>query len=185
MKYTTPFSIDSDKLSEIQKEILSFVETHRIFNKRGYIIKEPQLEAECPITWNYIKSVSKFRLDSFIPAKLFFTPPNGELLPHVDPSFSPIGLNIPIANTDNTSFTYYETDQSNLVKTEKIGNNGLGHAPVPKDLNLIKEIESVELLQPCLVRTDILHGVKSNNNNTRIILSIRWMSKSKDFNSYH
>ena len=49
---------------------------------------------------------------------------------------------------------------------------------VIKDESQITVIDSLELDTPTLVRTDVIHGVKNNNDSYRLIISLKFVGST-------
>ena len=96
----------------------------------------------------------------------YFTPPKQKIRPHIDISsqFGDwIGVNIPVANTENSVTTFYEWNEDNME----------GRWPIDETKLVIKESYTMD--KPFIINAGILHGVENlDNENERIMFLIRW-----------
>lgn len=175
-------------LSDIQNEILNILPTdYKVTRVRGVIVNKKKLKEHCPILYNWLLTHSKKILDTIRPVKIYFCPPNTGLKAHIDLSRSPISLNIPIQDVEDTKYVFYFTEHENLEKPKfESKSSGLN---LEQGLTAIDEskmilLDTLELTEPHLIRTHILHGVINNTDKTRIIIAINWASNSLNFEDY-
>lgn len=107
--------------------------------------------------------------------RFYNSPPFYELVPHIDnvaAAANRIGFNIPLAGTKNTAMNYYDTSTDNL---ELRMSGGLGSLPTQfiKDKTKLVLIDSFEVDQPTLLRTDVIHSVSNPNESYRLILGMK------------
>lgn len=175
-------------LEDIQKEILDIVpKDYKVTKIRGFIVNKITLKTKCPILYNWLMTNSKNQLDSFRPVKVYFCPPNTGLKPHIDLGKSPISLNIPICNVEGTQYIFYDTSKENLKKAgDSLDAAGLSlsNGLIAIDGSKMILMDTLELTEPCLMRTHVLHGVINRTNKTRIIIAIAWASSSLNFEDY-
>jgi hypothetical protein len=175
-------------LEDIQKEILNIIPIdYEITKVRGYNVNRVILKEKCPILYNWLVTNSKKILDPSRPVKVYFSPPNTGLKAHIDLARSPISLNIPILNVEGTQYVFYDTPKENL---EKAGNESdaaglnLTNGLTAIDESRMDLLSTLELTEPYLMRTHVLHGVINPINKTRIIICITWASNSLNFEDY-
>ena len=114
--------------------------------------------------------------------RFYNTPAYSDLPIHTDnieTAKNKIALNIPLYGTKNTTMDYYVTDIDNLHVTFT---DGIKDYPIRliKDNLPLTLIDSMELDSPTLIRTDILHGVRNNNNDYRLTLSLKLLGDNFD-----
>ena len=101
----------------------------------------------------------------------YFTPPEQKIRPHIDisPQFGDwIGVNIPVANTENSVTTFYEWDENNMD----------GRWPIDESKLVIKEAHTMD--KPFIINAGVLHGVENlDSQNERIMFLIRWHPRHK------
>lgn len=161
----------------IREEILTLVEPQISQKLRFWDLPVLDFYKSTPTFYHYV-SKNFCRLPLLF--RFYNTPPFGELLPHidnVDRAKNKIALNIPLSGTKNTTMDYYTTVEDNLYLTYT---EGKAYLPVQviKDESQITVIDSLELDTPALVRTDVIHGVKNNNDTYRLIVSLKFVGNS-------
>lgn len=165
---------------QIQKELLECIDhdwTSRGLNAFSY--PEAHMEERCPTLMAWLKPRSKVAFSQF---RFYVTPPHSFLEEHIDgggviPTCA-FNLNIPVANTKNTTFTWYKTDPSNL-EVKKI--NGRASSFYAKDRTILEPLDKLEITAPVFVKTDILHGVQNPNDTFRLMFTVRWPIKKDAF----
>ena len=130
------------------------------------------MEKTCPTLMAWLNPRLKMPVRLF---RYYVTPPRGQSGIHIDgsdPSL-PFGLNIPVAGSKNTYHTFYDTDPDNLMKFNG-GNEGFYAAMLPIDNNKLTVLEEIEVLTPYVMNNSVLHGVRSESDDYRIMFTIRW-----------
>jgi hypothetical protein len=163
----------------ISEEIITLVQPQIFQNLRFWDLPIESFLRHTPVFFKYlITNFSRFPLIY----RFYNTPPYEGLRPHIDNvenASNKIALNIPLLGTKNTTMDYYTTDKDNfnLRYTE-----GFKHLPVQilKDDTNVTLIDSIELDNPALVRTDVVHGVRNNNNSYRLSMSMKFESDNFD-----
>lgn len=161
----------------MQSELLNSI-SELIGNKRFYDPSDDWISNKCPLLKKFLEERTQCPIRFY---RFYFTPPEGYLGVHTDGNIwnpSTISLNFPIANTENTKMLWYTTPEENM----KHGIFGKAEtknvleltSSVPKDLKLLKEIDSTVIDCPTFVRTDVLHSVENLNPTVRIVLSVRF-----------
>ena len=156
----------------IVDEILTLVAPKISQNLRYWDIPFDDIRNHTPIFSNYLaENLKKFP----ILFRCYNSPPFGGLGPHIDnlpTARNKIGLNIPLAGTKNTFMNYYDTPSDNLEITH---NQGFGRMPAQliKDKNRLVLIDSLEIDQPTLLRTDVIHSVTNPNETYRLVLGMK------------
>lgn len=169
--------LDVPEIEVIINEILPLVSPQISQNLRFWDFSSATAYQHCP---NLVVYIFKNFYSFPVLIRFYNTPPFGELVPHidnVDDAKNKIALNIPIYGTKNTLMNYYNSTEENTYLTHT---GGKSHLPVQviKDKNKIELIDSLELDRPALVRTDVIHGVKNNNNTYRLIMSLKFIGNS-------
>jgi hypothetical protein len=162
----------------ITTEILTLIEPQISQNLRFWDVPAFDFYKFTPTFFNYLLE-TYYRFPILF--RFYNTPPFGGLGPHIDNidgAKNKIALNMPLFGTKNTSMDYYTTaieDNLHLTYTQ-----GKSYLPVQviKDENQIKLLDSLELDTPALVRTDVIHGVKNDNNSYRLILSLKFIGST-------
>lgn len=161
----------------IRAEILTLVAPQISQNLRYWDLPFSEFYKSCPAFHNYM--VENFygfpRLYRF-----YNTPPGGFLGPHIDNVSSAknkIGFNVPLLGTKNTKMDYYDTPADNL---ELFSTGGFGSLPTQliKDNTKLVLIDSLELDQPALLRTDRIHSVTNPNETNRLILGMKLLGST-------
>jgi hypothetical protein len=175
-------------LAEVQREILDIIpKDYNVTRIRGYNINKITLKEKCPILYNWLTTNSKKLLDPFRPVKVYFSPPKTGLKAHIDLARSPISLNIPILNVEGTQYVFYDTPKENLEKAgddDNAAGLNLTNGLTAIDESKMMLMDTLELTEPYLMRTHVLHGVINRTDKTRIIICITWASNSLNFEDY-
>lgn len=139
--------------------------------KHAFNVTLPEIKNSCPIFADWLIP----RLKSYPRLLRFYvTPPRSKLGAHIDGYKdipSPFSLNIPVMGCENTHHIFYDCDKNNqLASDDRRYLEGF----VPKDSTLLTEIERKEIISPCFVRNDIMHGVENNTDYWRVMFTVRW-----------
>lgn len=165
-------SVDIPDFERIQNELYQLVEIEPGVTKtHAYSVDEKLMAERCPLfmSWFLPRKKQNVRIYRF-----YITEPFGHLGAHIDGGKIlkvPFGMNIPVANCENTSHIFYDCDEDNIQTELKEGYLG---GCVPKDRSLIKEISRLEITKPYFTRNDVLHSVENNNPTYRVMFTIRW-----------
>jgi hypothetical protein len=159
----------------IMTELLRLVAPQISQNLRYWDIPLIDFEKFTPMFYGYIlKNFYNFpKLFRF-----YNTPPFGNLHTHIDSlptSKQRIGFNIPLAGTTNTFMNYYNTPSDNLFQPPFRGFGSTGQVMLVKDKTKLELIDSFELNQPALIRTDVVHSVINPNKSYRLVLGMKLM----------
>jgi hypothetical protein len=165
--------IDIPNLKVMSNEILTMVSPQISQNLRFWDLPVIDFYKHTPTFFNYIKE-NFYRFPILF--RFYNTPPNGMLIPHIDnlvTAPNKIGFNIPLSGTKNTFMNYYTTPEDNLGVTL---NGGFGSMPaqIIKDKTKLVLIDSFEVDQPTLLRTDMIHSVDNPNDSYRLILGMKF-----------
>ena len=136
-----------------------------------------------PKLYNFLESNKKKEIRLH---RIYISPPNSELLPHVDGSTkfkSPLGLNFPIIGYEGINMDWYSCPANNF-KDGPYGFNGLPACRIIDFSLLIHEVSTV-IDSPTFVRQDIPHGVKNKQNIPRVVLSTRFMQDYNTGREFH
>ena len=158
-----------------QRELIDLVDG-KFKDQSVWAVYDPpkeEMAERCPSLYSYIIEKSKLNIRFF---RIYSTPANGSLNPHVDGGAierSPIGLNLPILNCDNSLMKWWDGSNAKIVN----GNFGYGNIPACRITNEseLKCIAETEINQPTFVRTDFIHSVENYNPNPRVLMSVRWV----------
>ena len=156
----------------IRLELLEIVAPQISQNLKFWDLPFSEFYKSCPTFYNYMVE----NLYGFPKLFRFYNiPPGGELEPHIDNhanAKNKIAFNIPLLGTKNTTTDYYDTPDDNM---ESVSAGGFGSLPilVIKDRSRLVLIDSLELDQPTLVRTDRIHSVTNPNETSRLVLSMK------------
>jgi hypothetical protein len=165
--------IDVPNLEVMTSEILTMVSPQISQNLRFWDLPVIDFYKHTPTFFNYMKeNFHRFP----ILFRFYNSPPFYELVPHIDNmpnARNKIGFNIPLAGTKNTAMNYYSTTEDNL-ETKVTGGLGGHPAQFIKDTNRLVLIDSFEVDQPTLLRTDVIHGVSNPNDSYRLILGMKF-----------
>lgn len=165
--------IDIPDFDKIQEELSKMVVIESGVTKtHAFSIDERSMIKQCPIF-----------MDWFIPRKkkavriyrFYITEPFGHLGAHIDGSKQlrvPFGMNIPVANCNNTYHIFYNCDEDNIKNEYK---SGYLNGCVPKDRELITETARLEITKPYFTRNDVMHSVVNNNPTYRVMFTVRWL----------
>ena len=156
----------------IKTELLTLVEPQISQNIRYWDLPVIEFCKFTPVFFEYIlKNFYSFpKLFRF-----YNTPPFGALGPHIDnlsTAKNRIGFNIPLAGTKNTAMNYYDTPSDNLEITHNLGFGSMP-AQLIKDKTRLVLINSLEVDQPTLLRTDVIHSVSNPNDTYRLVLGMK------------
>lgn len=166
-----PFTIPN--LEEIQTELL-FAIDHDYKAKVGthaFSYPSKYMTEHCPKFMAWLMPKVKIPIRVF---RYYITPPHTSLEAHIDgvnPT-SPFGINIPIIGTKNTYHCYYDTPKDNIYATSP---NGYLGAWLVKDQTKLKLIgEEMEVMRPYVMNNSILHGVRNDSDEHRVMFTVRW-----------
>jgi hypothetical protein len=156
----------------ITAEILTLVSPQISQNLRYWDVPAFNFYNFTPTFFNYLLK-NFHRLPALF--RFYNTPPFENLVPHIDDlptAKTRIGFNIPLAGTKNTAMDYYTTPSDNL---ELRPTGGFGNSPAQtiKDHTKLVLIDSLEVDQPTLLRTDVIHSVSNPNETYRLILGMK------------
>jgi hypothetical protein len=161
------------KLLEIKEELYKEIPKGNTTQSKSFNLVDS--EKKFPTLINYVKLISKIPLNEKSTVKIFVTAPKNKGLIHIDDiTTSRIGLNIPILGCKSTEFIFYTSEENNFKEKLSDTSKGYGISLIPKNFLLLKKVESLELLSPYLVRTDVFHQAINLTNNFRIIATVRW-----------
>lgn len=168
--------LNVENFEDIRDELL-------VFSKKNIELELRYWDVPIIDFFKNTRSFSMFLINNFyslpIICRFYNSPPFYKLAAHTDNHDNPknkIGLNIPLVGTENTQMEFYQTPEDNLILS-KLGLNGEPTRSV-KNLNLLELIDTIELKQPTLVRTDILHGVNNYKSTRRLILGLKFNGSS-------
>lgn len=169
--------IEIPNFDTISIEILKLVQPQISQNLRFWDIPFIEFYKNTPVFFTYI-SKNFYKLPVLF--RFYNTPPFGGLTPHIDnlkEARNKIALNIPLSGTKNTTMDYYSTIEDNVYVTHT---EGKVYLPVQiiKDQSKLTLIDSLELDAPALVRTDVVHGVKNNNDSYRLTMSLKFIGNN-------
>jgi hypothetical protein len=156
----------------IKAEILELVAPQISQNLRYWDLPFIEFYKSAPSFYNYMRE-NFYRFPSLF--RFYNTPPFGSLGHHIDNlsnAANKIGLNIPLAGTKNTAMNYYDTPIDNLEISHNAGFNNMP-AQLIKDKTRLVLIDSLEVDQPTLLRTDVIHEVVNNNETYRLVMGMK------------
>jgi hypothetical protein len=161
----------------IKNEILEMVAPQISQNLRYWDVPLIEIYKSSPSIFNYIRE-NFYRFPVLF--RFYNSPPFYDLVPHIDnmpDAKNKIGFNIPLAGTKNTAMNYYSTPADNL-ETRETG--GLGRLPTQfiKDKTRLVLIDTFEVDQPTLLRTDVIHSVSNPNDSYRLILGMKFIGST-------
>lgn len=122
---------------------------------------------------------------------LFPTIPNELKDPHRDgprSDYSYSAINIPVSNTKGTYQVWWPDFEESRVKqfnlTKPDGTKSVGFDIVPEwaedEFDCVPKENSLELLSPHLLNTNVIHGVDNRNNDQwRLVMSLRFIGNPK------
>jgi hypothetical protein len=159
------------------EEILTITQPQISQNLRFWDLSVADFYKSTPVFFNYLKThFHRFP----ILFRFYNTPPFGHIVPHIDnmpDARNKIGFNLPLAGTKNTAMNYYSTPADNL---EIMKTGGFGGHPLQfiKDKTKLVLMDSFEVDQPTLVRTDVIHAVDNPNDSYRLILGMKFIGST-------
>lgn len=156
----------------IKTELLTLVSPQISQNLRYWDIPGIDFFKSAPVFFNYI-SKNFYRFPILF--RFYNTPPHDGLGPHIDNSPTAknrIGFNIPLAGTKNTVMNYHDPLHDNIELHHTVGFGSMP-AQLIKDYTKLILIDSLEIDQPTLLRTDRIHSVSNPNDTYRLILSMK------------
>jgi len=156
----------------IKAEILELVAPQISQNLRYWDVPFIEFYKSTPCFYNYMKENFYMFPRLF---RFYNSPPFGGLGPHIDnlpTAKNRIGFNIPLAGTENTLMNYYDTPSDNLEITHNLGFGSMP-AQLIKDKSRLVLIDSVEIDQPTLLRTDVIHSVTNPNETYRLVMGMK------------
>jgi hypothetical protein len=166
-----PFTIPN--LEEIQIELLSAIDHDykSVTGPHAFSYTSDIMAERCPKFMSWINPKLKAPVRIF---RYYVTPPNTSLGAHIDginPT-SPFGLNIPVTGTKNTYHCFYDTPADNKIEFTTDGY--LGHIAVKDESRLKLVADEIEVLRPYVMNNSVLHGVRNDSDEYRIMFTVRW-----------
>lgn len=111
--------------------------------------------------------------------RFYVTPANKQLNPHIDGGDGslrvPMTLNLPILGTENTETLWYDSSDETNYRYLSTVNHNYTRGITTKNHKRLVEIQKLTVNKPYFIKTDIFHAVKNHNDNTRIMLTVRWI----------
>jgi hypothetical protein len=173
-----------ENFEEIRKEISLLLPDDISTFKDGmksWVVDTNQTLTRCPfLNKFYVENIKK----PISQIKFYVSPPGHGIRPHIDgDTFNkqPFSLILPIANTKNTFLNWYKEDPDNFETRDLMTNpwpknfkSVLKQVIVPKDIDKLRILDSLELVEPTFARTNIMHDVTNRTNQTRITVVLRW-----------
>lgn len=92
---------------------------------------------------------------------------------HYDSDKFVYSFNIPIQNCENTFVNLYATESQPIATPRKHPVHGTYVVSRAYDPNACKLIESHQVLEPCILNTNVPHNVSSKSDKVRIMLLVR------------
>jgi hypothetical protein len=165
-----PFTIPN--FEEIQSELLAAIDhDYKVNSTYAFIYSSQYMKIHCPKFMGWLMPKVKIPIRIF---RYYVTPPYTTLATHIDgvnPK-SPFGLNIPVTGTKNTYHSYYDTSEDNMYSDAPAGYLG---AWLVKDQSKLKLLgEELEVMRPYVMNNAILHGVRNDSNEYRVMFTVRW-----------
>lgn len=164
--------VNIPKFNEVQQELLNMVTIQPSVTKTfAFSVDEPTMIENCPLFMDWLTPRKKKKVRLY---RFYITEPYGHLGAHIDGIKKlkvPFGLNIPVANCENTFHVFYDCEEDNFETEFKEGYLG---GCTPKDHSLLNEISRLEITRPYFTRNDIMHAVENNNPTYRIMFTVRW-----------
>jgi hypothetical protein len=166
-----PFTIPN--LEEIQTELLSAIDYDykKVVGTHAFSYTYTHMIENCPKFMEWLMPKVKAPVRVF---RYYITPPHTSLDAHidgVDPT-SPFGINIPVTGTQNTYHCFYDTSKDNIYATSP---NGYLGSWLAKDQTKLKLIgEEIEVMRPYIMNNSILHGVRNDSDEHRVMFTVRW-----------
>jgi hypothetical protein len=154
------------------EEILTLTQPQISQNLRFWDLPAAAFYKSTPVFFNYLKT-HFYRLPILF--RFYNTPPFSKVIPHIDnipTALNKIGFNLPLAGTKNTSMSYYDTPKDNLQLSTGFAN--MYPSQIIMDNTKLVLIDSFEVDQPTLLRTDVIHAVDNPNDSYRLILSLKF-----------
>lgn len=165
--------IDIPNFGKVQEELGKMVTINPGVTKTHAFSVSEKVMKECCSTfmqWFEPRKKKPVRIYRF-----YITEPFGHLGAHIDGSKQlkvPFGMNIPVANCENTYHIFYHCDEDNIKNEYK---SGYLNGCVPKDQTLITENSRLEIVKPYFTRNDVMHSVVNNNSTYRVMFTVRWL----------
>ena len=166
-----PFTIPN--LEEIQTELLCAInhDYKKVVSTHAFSYSHDYMTQHCPKFMSWLMPKVKIPIRVF---RYYITPPHTSLDAHIDGVYptSPFGINIPIIGTKNTYHCYYDTPKDNIYATFP---NGYLGAWLVKDQTKLKLIgEEMEVMRPYVMNNSILHNVRNDSDEHRVMFTVRW-----------
>jgi hypothetical protein len=163
-----------DGFDSVQKELLACIKhDYKSKGVHAFTYDDNYMQESCPIFYSWLLPRLKLPVRMF---RFYVTPPGEKLKAHIDGNIAyatvPFGLNIPVVGTKNTYQIYHDCPSDNIQGGLKTGYMGGMH---PIDIDKLKEIYKLEILQPCFTRNNIMHSVENNSEEFRVMFTVRWI----------
>lgn len=145
----------------------------------AYTIPRDDVHSVSPLLVDWVESRS---LKEVLHYRIYVTPPHTRLPPHIDGGgdkpIVPFRLNIPIRGAENTKLSFYATPDSNK-RIEKPTDYLSSLHPI--DVSKLKILKSLEVTTPHFINTGVMHGVKNNTSNYRVMFAVTWSAAGGDY----
>lgn len=170
-----PFSIPN--LEEIQQELLAAIKHDykdpKYIHNHAFTYDTPYMQVACPtlMEWLLPRCIAPIRM-----LRYYVTPPHTVAPIHIDgidPRL-PFGINIPVTGCKNTYHTYYDTTEDNLIQSPSVDGSFYG-AILPKDQSKLTVLEELEITRPYVINNEILHGIRNDSDDYRVMFTVRWI----------
>jgi hypothetical protein len=165
-----PFTIPN--FEEIQSELLAAIDhDYKVDSTHAFVYSAQHMKIHCPKFMGWLMPKVKIPIRIF---RYYITPPHTTLSAHID-GINPkvaFGLNIPVTGTKNTYHNYYDTPEDNLYSHVPTGYLGSWLVKDQSKLTLIGE--ELEIMRPYVMNNTILHGVRNDSDEHRVMFTVRW-----------
>jgi len=141
---------------------------------------------ECPVLKDFLQLRLKKSIQQI---KFYYSPSKQGLAPHVDGSTPkiPFGMNFPLLNTKETGHYWYHCPPENTktIRAKSYTNSEftalVDEVDIPIDRGIMPILDTLEMLTPAIVKTDIMHSAFNPNETGRLIVAFRWGLENIDY----
>lgn len=180
--------IKIDNFEKIQEELLNLVPEDKK-NVQGHfeswIVNIPWLLSNCPTLDKFFKERALKPLNQI---KFYSSGPDHGTGYHIDGTSvrQPFGLTLPLINTSNSFFNWYQEDSENFIIKDLMvqpidGFECILHKVLTvNDISKLKLLGSLEVNSPTFIKSDVMHNVTNSSGGTRIVCVIRWLLTYKN-----
>jgi hypothetical protein len=175
-----------ENFETIRNELLQLVTENEINfpESSSWTVSPFKVFLKCPSLLSFLKLRCRQQVTSI---KFYLSPPGKGTSHHIDGGEirHPFGLTLPLLNTKGTFFNWYKEDKTNFIK-RVLNDSPLpdhficnkNEVYVPDNIDNLELLNSLEILEPTFIRSDLMHNVSNFTDKPRLVVILRWVNDS-------